>query len=59
MDALIFLNLFQNLTVTDLLVVDDVLIDSETCVMISSISRICRLSLTKVFIEAKVACVFI
>ena len=46
----IFLNLFQDLTGAILSVVGDVSIDSEAPVVTSSISRICRLSLSKVLI---------
>ena len=48
--ARIFLNLSQNLTGAILLVVGDVSVDSEALVVISSISRICRLSLSEVII---------
>lgn len=50
-DARILLNLFQELTGAILSVVSDVPVDSETPLVISSISRICWLSLSNVLIE--------
>ena len=47
----IFLNLFQDLTGAILSVVGDVSVDNEAPVVTSSISRICRLSLSKVLID--------
>ena len=44
--APIFLNLFHNLTGVVFLVLDDVLVDSEAHMVISSIFSICRLSLS-------------
>ena len=49
--ARIFLNLFQDLTCAILSVVGDVLVDSETPVVTSSISRISRFSLSEVLIR--------
>ena len=43
--------LFQNLTGTTFLVVGDVIVDSKVSVVISSISRISRLSLSEILIE--------
>ena len=50
--AHIFLNLFQDLTGDILSVVGNVLVDSKTSVMTSSISKICRLGLSEVLIWA-------
>jgi hypothetical protein len=45
-----FLNLFQDLSGAILLVVGDMPIDNEARVVTSSISRTCRLNLSKVLI---------
>ena len=56
--ARIFLDLFQDLTGTILSVIGDVPVDSEAPVVTSSISRICRLSLSEVLIVIELrACI--
>jgi hypothetical protein len=50
-DAHIFINLFQDLTNAIALVVGNVTVDSKVIAMTSSILRIYRLSLSKVFIK--------
>jgi hypothetical protein len=53
MDARVFLDLLQDLTGPILLVIDDVPVDSDTSMVTSSISRICRLSLSEVLIGVR------
>ena len=50
MGASTFLNLFQNLNSVVHSVVSDMSVDNEMPVMNSSISRVCRLSLSKMLI---------
>ena len=56
---IIFLGLFQDLTCAILSVVGDVPLDSEAPMVISLISRICRLSLSEMLIGVGCVRVFI